>query len=229
MAGYALNIAIGLQVVVGALTTGLSVVTSGKQTQIMTAILGGIATIIAAFLARARGSGEPERSSMRARDLEQFVREAESFVMDRGYMISDGAGGPAPPGDQAGQGAMQGGAISAGGGGMAPWIGGRDPQPGAPGGGAPGEHQDEKAGMQQQPGQPQGAPGTQRTSATLAPGQQQTSTQVQVFGPSGGAPGAGAAQAIAPTDDEHRLMQFRARFEELLGASNGERRPVGGV
>lgn len=31
MTGYALNIAIGLQVLLGALTTGLSVVTTGKQ------------------------------------------------------------------------------------------------------------------------------------------------------------------------------------------------------
>lgn len=31
MTGYALNIAIGLQVIIGSLTTGLSVVTEGKQ------------------------------------------------------------------------------------------------------------------------------------------------------------------------------------------------------
>lgn len=40
MSGYFLNIAIALQIVIGALITALSVVTTGKQTQIMTAVLG---------------------------------------------------------------------------------------------------------------------------------------------------------------------------------------------
>ncbi|KAF5347805.1 hypothetical protein D9756_010274 [Leucocoprinus leucothites] len=84
LTGWALNIAIGLQVVLGAMTTGLSVVTTGRQTSIMTAILGGFATIVASFLARARGSHEPELSITRAKDLEQFIRECEAFKMDYG-------------------------------------------------------------------------------------------------------------------------------------------------
>lgn len=40
LTGYALNGAIGMQVVLGALTTGLSVVTTGKQVRRITALLG---------------------------------------------------------------------------------------------------------------------------------------------------------------------------------------------
>ncbi|KAJ7119526.1 hypothetical protein C8R44DRAFT_788317 [Mycena epipterygia] len=89
MTGYALNIAIGLQVLLGALTTGLSAVTSGRQTSIMTAILGGLSTVVASYLARARGSNEPELSIARCKDLEQFVRECEVFVLDFGHLTSN--------------------------------------------------------------------------------------------------------------------------------------------
>ncbi|KAH7910795.1 hypothetical protein BJ138DRAFT_67436 [Hygrophoropsis aurantiaca] len=84
MTGYALNVAIGLQVVLGALTTGLSAATTGRQTSIMTAILGGMATIVASYLARTRGSNEPEHSVMRVKDLEQFIRDCKAFDMDHG-------------------------------------------------------------------------------------------------------------------------------------------------
>ncbi|KAF8896848.1 hypothetical protein CPB84DRAFT_1815864 [Gymnopilus junonius] len=87
--GIALNAAIGLQVVIGALTTGLSVVTTGKQTQVMTAILGGLATIVASYLARARGSNEPELSITRVKDLEQFIRDCEAFKMDSGHVLDN--------------------------------------------------------------------------------------------------------------------------------------------
>ncbi|PPQ82436.1 hypothetical protein CVT26_013358 [Gymnopilus dilepis] len=87
--GIALNAAIGLQVVIGALTTGLSVVTTGKQTSIMTAVLGGFATIVASYLARARGSNEPELSITRVKDLEQFIRDCEAFKMDSGHVLDN--------------------------------------------------------------------------------------------------------------------------------------------
>ncbi|KAJ7119515.1 hypothetical protein C8R44DRAFT_788274 [Mycena epipterygia] len=86
MTGYALNIAIGLQVLLGSLTTGLSAVTSGRQTSIMTTILGGLSTVVASYLARARGSNEPELSIARCKDLEQYVRECETFVLDLGHI-----------------------------------------------------------------------------------------------------------------------------------------------
>ncbi|KII84750.1 hypothetical protein PLICRDRAFT_340772 [Plicaturopsis crispa FD-325 SS-3] len=84
--GYALNIAIGLQVVIGALITGLSAVTVGRQTSIMTAIMGGFSSIVASYLARARGSNEPELSIQRCKDLEQFIRECEAFQLDKGHL-----------------------------------------------------------------------------------------------------------------------------------------------
>ncbi|KAJ7262744.1 hypothetical protein B0H12DRAFT_1104260 [Mycena haematopus] len=84
MTGYALNIAIGLQVLLGALTTGIAAATTGRQTSIATSILGGFATIVASYLARARGSNEPELSTARAKDLDQYIRECEIFILDYG-------------------------------------------------------------------------------------------------------------------------------------------------
>ncbi|KAF9011673.1 hypothetical protein BDZ89DRAFT_1077547 [Hymenopellis radicata] len=78
MTGYALNIAIGLQVMLGALTTGISAATSGKS-------VSGISTMVASYLARARGSNEPELSITRVKDLEQFIRECQAFQMDHGH------------------------------------------------------------------------------------------------------------------------------------------------
>ncbi|KAF8910300.1 hypothetical protein CPB85DRAFT_1435391 [Mucidula mucida] len=90
MTGYALNIAIGLQVMLGALTTGISAATTGKSTSIAICILGhhltgGISTMVASYLARARGSNEPELSITRVKDLEQFIRECKAFQMDHGH------------------------------------------------------------------------------------------------------------------------------------------------
>ncbi|KAG7085689.1 hypothetical protein E1B28_003234 [Marasmius oreades] len=85
MTGLALNIAIGLQVLLGALTTGLSAVTSGHQTSVAVSVLGGLSTLVASFLARSRGSNEPELSITRVKDLEQFIRECEAFKLDFGH------------------------------------------------------------------------------------------------------------------------------------------------
>lgn len=83
--GYALNIAIGLQVLLGALTTGLAAALSGKQVSIGTTILGGMSTLVASYLARTRGSNEPELSITRVKDLDQFLRDCRSFKMDHGH------------------------------------------------------------------------------------------------------------------------------------------------
>ncbi|KAG1725729.1 hypothetical protein EDB19DRAFT_1754170 [Suillus lakei] len=82
---YALNIAIGLQVLLGSLTTGLSAVAVGKQTSVMTAILGALATLVASYLARMRGSNEPELSITRVKDLDQFLRDCRAFQLDHGH------------------------------------------------------------------------------------------------------------------------------------------------
>ncbi|KAF9459954.1 hypothetical protein BDZ94DRAFT_1311920 [Collybia nuda] len=88
MTGYSLNAAIGLQVLLGSLTTSLSIVTTGRQTSIMTAVLGGLSTITASYLARARGSNEPELSITRVKDLEHFIRECHAFQMDFGHITT---------------------------------------------------------------------------------------------------------------------------------------------
>ncbi|KAF9267212.1 hypothetical protein L218DRAFT_856485, partial [Marasmius fiardii PR-910] len=85
LTGLALNVAIGLQVLLGALTTGISAATSGHNTSIGISILGGLSTLVASYLARARGSNEPELSITRVKDLEQFIRECEAFKMDHGH------------------------------------------------------------------------------------------------------------------------------------------------
>ncbi|KAF7971568.1 hypothetical protein HWV62_20812 [Athelia sp. TMB] len=88
--GYTLNAAIGMQVVLGALVTGLSSALPSGKAGITTAILGGISTIVASYLARMRGSREPELSLTRAKDLNHFIREAEAFQLDFGH-IKDGS------------------------------------------------------------------------------------------------------------------------------------------
>ncbi|KAI0919863.1 hypothetical protein AcV5_001818 [Taiwanofungus camphoratus] len=84
---YALNICIGMQVIFGAVTTGVAAATSGRQTSIATAVLGGLSTLAASYLARARGSGEPEASTARCKDLENFIREVEAFKLDKGHLV----------------------------------------------------------------------------------------------------------------------------------------------
>jgi len=90
LTSYALNAAIGLQVLLGSLTTGLSAVAAtggGKSAAVQTTILGGLSTMVASYLARARGSNEPELSITRVKDLEQFIRECNAFKMDHGHVV----------------------------------------------------------------------------------------------------------------------------------------------
>lgn len=70
-AEYSLNLAIGLQIIIGGLTAGLSAVTPGRRSQLMNAILGVFATIVSGFLARMRGSGQPELSINTKRDMDR--------------------------------------------------------------------------------------------------------------------------------------------------------------
>ena len=72
----------------GALTTGVAAATSGRQTSIATSVLGGLSTLAASYLAKARGSGEPEFSAARVAELEHFVREAEAWCLDHGHRVA---------------------------------------------------------------------------------------------------------------------------------------------
>ena len=51
--------------------------------------VGALSTLVASYLARARGSNEPELSIARTKDLEQFIRECRTFQMDHGHMIGN--------------------------------------------------------------------------------------------------------------------------------------------
>ncbi|KAH8981720.1 hypothetical protein EDB92DRAFT_2118045 [Lactarius akahatsu] len=79
-----LNCAIGLQVLIGALTTALGAVLSGKNTSVAISVLGGAATFVASYLARMRSSSEPEASRLRAKNLNRFLREVQAFQLDHG-------------------------------------------------------------------------------------------------------------------------------------------------
>ncbi|KZT32755.1 hypothetical protein SISSUDRAFT_1066688 [Sistotremastrum suecicum HHB10207 ss-3] len=94
-AGYALNTAIVLQVIINALVTALSAIVSPRHSQVMTTILGGLGTLISSYLAKARGSGEPDLSRNRARELQKFIRSLEAFLVDYGH---ETIGKPSNPG-----------------------------------------------------------------------------------------------------------------------------------
>ncbi|KAG1724077.1 uncharacterized protein EDB91DRAFT_1062992, partial [Suillus paluster] len=82
--GLWLNIAIGLQVLLEALTIGISAATSGKQVSSKLRLASPFGRIdISCFLSRStRGSNEPQLSITRAKDPEQFLRECGTFNMD---------------------------------------------------------------------------------------------------------------------------------------------------
>ncbi|KAI0296984.1 hypothetical protein B0F90DRAFT_1939095 [Multifurca ochricompacta] len=82
MTGNSLNVAIGVQVVLGALTTGLGAALSGKSSFVGISVLGGASTLAASYLTRARGSNEPEFSLLHAKSFNQFLREVHGFKLD---------------------------------------------------------------------------------------------------------------------------------------------------
>ena len=58
------------------------------QTRISIAVLGSLATLVASYLARTRGSSEPETSLLREQALNNFIRRLRSYVLDAG--LQDG-------------------------------------------------------------------------------------------------------------------------------------------
>jgi len=80
-----LNVALSLQVLIGALTTALGAALSGKNTAVAISILGAASTLVASYLARTKGSNEPQASWLRAQTLEYFLRDINAFVLDHGH------------------------------------------------------------------------------------------------------------------------------------------------
>jgi hypothetical protein len=58
------------------------------QIRVSIAALGGLATLVASYLAQTRGSSEPETSLLREQTLDNFVRRLKTFILDAG--LQDG-------------------------------------------------------------------------------------------------------------------------------------------
>ena len=50
-------------------------------------VLGGISIVISSYLARARGENKPEKSEVLVKGLDQFIREVQTFITDRGHLL----------------------------------------------------------------------------------------------------------------------------------------------
>lgn len=48
-----------------------------------------MSTLAASYLAKARGSGEPEFSAGKCKDLENFERELSAYVLDHGHYVGE--------------------------------------------------------------------------------------------------------------------------------------------
>jgi SMODS and SLOG-associating 2TM effector domain len=46
-----------------------------------------MSTLLASYLAKSRGSNEPENSNLRSRELDTFIREMEAWMMDKGMQV----------------------------------------------------------------------------------------------------------------------------------------------
>lgn len=55
----------------------------------MISLLGGASTLVASYLARTKGTNEPQASRSRARALDHFLREIEAFDLDHGHEMGD--------------------------------------------------------------------------------------------------------------------------------------------
>ncbi|KAI0259177.1 hypothetical protein BC834DRAFT_907647 [Gloeopeniophorella convolvens] len=83
-----INIAIGLQVILGALTTVLGAsLNKAESIRASIAVLGSLSTLVAAYTARTRGSSEPEASLVRSTALGGFLREILAFKLDHEHEV----------------------------------------------------------------------------------------------------------------------------------------------
>ncbi|KAH9056318.1 hypothetical protein EDB87DRAFT_1261407 [Lactarius vividus] len=86
---YSINIPIALQVLLGALTTALGASLHGNSIRISIAVLGSLSTLVASYLARTRGSSEPESSLLREQALNHFIRNLRAFILDKGLSTDE--------------------------------------------------------------------------------------------------------------------------------------------
>ncbi|KAH9961788.1 hypothetical protein BC827DRAFT_260419 [Russula dissimulans] len=86
---WAQNIAISLEVLIGAVTATLGAALHGKHTDLAISILGIGSAVVGSYLARTKGSNEPQASHLRARLLEYFMRDINAFVLDHGLEPGD--------------------------------------------------------------------------------------------------------------------------------------------
>ncbi|KII89776.1 hypothetical protein PLICRDRAFT_39944 [Plicaturopsis crispa FD-325 SS-3] len=60
-----------------------------RPSSIVNYYLGGLSSLVASYLARTRGSNEPELSIQRTGGLNQLIRDCETLHMDKGHLTSD--------------------------------------------------------------------------------------------------------------------------------------------
>lgn len=54
-----------------------------------TLLKGGLSTVVASYLARSRGTNEPEKSNAKVKDLDHFIRECRAFELDHGHIVGN--------------------------------------------------------------------------------------------------------------------------------------------
>jgi hypothetical protein len=90
IAKWSINVAAGLQIFLGSLTTGLSAIRlDGQKFGVATTVLGILTTLTGSYLARVRATDEPESSLLRAHDLDAYIRDCEAFRLDYGLDTGD--------------------------------------------------------------------------------------------------------------------------------------------
>ncbi|KAH8980600.1 ankyrin repeat-containing domain protein [Lactarius hatsudake] len=83
--GWALNVAIASQVLVGAMALGATL--GGQDIWVAISILCGVSTFLATYLARTYGSDERRASLLRVKALDHFLREIEAFQLIHGHEV----------------------------------------------------------------------------------------------------------------------------------------------
>ncbi|KAH9032818.1 hypothetical protein EDB84DRAFT_1417842, partial [Lactarius hengduanensis] len=84
--GWALNVAISGQVIIGAMALGTAF--RGINTSVAISILSGASTFVTSYSACTRGSDERQASLLRVEALNRFLREVGAFQLIHGKEVS---------------------------------------------------------------------------------------------------------------------------------------------